>query len=73
MKFSLAHDPGQAEQQTVMIGARIADRAMARLYGGRCGGGASKFEQIMDLEQVLSAKRAAAIGLIHRVVDASGR
>src|SRR6266446_1507229 len=23
MKFSLAHDPGQAEQQTVMIGARI--------------------------------------------------
>jgi hypothetical protein len=25
MKFSLAHDPGQAEQQTVMIGARIVD------------------------------------------------
>jgi ATP-dependent protease ClpP protease subunit len=49
------------------------DRAMAKLYAARCGGAVAKFEQIMGLSQVLSAKRAAEIGLVHRVCDGSGR
>src|SRR5436853_4217417 len=55
MKFSLAHDPGQAEQQTVMIGAPIV---YALAVGDQHSKQRAQFQELMPI--VVVARREAS-------------
>src|SRR6266404_1013363 len=69
MKFSLAHDPGQAEQQTVMIGARIVhalaigDQHSKQLDWPVCLKDA--FPGYIDWEEFMANQRRLADNLNH--------
>ena len=54
VKFSLAHDPGQAEQQTVMIGARIVD---ALAIGDQHAEQRAQFQELMPIVVVACQPR----------------
>src|ERR1700739_205201 len=56
MKFSLAHDPGQAEQQTVMIGARIVH---ALAIGDQHAEQRAQFQELMPI--VVGARQPRGI------------
>src|SRR5215813_14092932 len=54
MKFSLAHDPGQAEQQTVMISARIVH---ALAIGDQHSKQRAQFQELMPIVVVARQPR----------------
>ena len=61
MKFSLAHDPGQAEQQTVMIGARIVH---ALAIGDQHSKQRAQFQELMPI--VVVARQPRGIQAQHQ-------
>src|SRR5215831_9357694 len=61
MEFSLAHDPGQAEQQTVMIGARIVH---ALAIGDQHSEQRAQFQELMPI--VVVARQPRGIQTQHQ-------